>query len=95
VKILIKLIGYCIIVEISEKEVKKMKKFIALALITVAGFSFADQGEKTSGQSVEIKKQDVLDRLNDDLSTIPQSIKDCVFKSATIEQLESCHKQTK
>jgi hypothetical protein len=75
-----------------------MKKLITLALLTAVGISFADpnQEEKALNQkSVETKKQDALERLNDDLSKIPQSVKDCVFNAATIEQLENCHKQSK
>lgn len=77
-----------------------MKKTLVVAtvLLTVGfGISFAnpnpgDQERSVSEQKpAEDKVQKSIDRLNKDLSNIPQSMKDCIFNAATIEQLNSCH----
>jgi hypothetical protein len=72
----------------------------AIVLLTVGfGMAFADpnqglgQGEKASDQnSVEMKDQDALDRLNDALSKIPQNVRNCVLSAMTVEELKACHK---
>ncbi|MBX0312587.1 MAG: hypothetical protein JHC31_12600 [Sulfurihydrogenibium sp.] len=77
-----------------------MKNLLKVVVLLTAGFSvaFADpnqnseQKEKVVDQKSAEIKQDALERLNKDLDKIPQSVKDCVFKAATIEQLKACHK---
>jgi hypothetical protein len=78
------------------------KKLFAMALLSAVSVVFADpsqgleqEGKTLDQKSIETKKQDALERLNNDLSKIPQSVKECVFNAATIEQLENCHKQSK
>lgn len=79
-----------------------MKKILLKATVLLAvgfGVAFADssqelnqEGKTMEQKSVEVKKEDAMDRLNSDLSKIPQSVKDCIFNAATIEQLEACHR---
>jgi hypothetical protein len=78
--------------------------FLKVAVLLTVGFgvSFADssqelnqEGKVLDQKSVELTKEDMMNRLNDSLSNTSQSVKDCIFKASTIEQLEACHRQSR
>jgi hypothetical protein len=75
----------------------------AIVLLTVGfGMAFADPNQELSREekvlnqkSVEVKKEDAMDRLNNDLSKIPESVRRCVLSAMTVGELGDCYKQSK
>jgi hypothetical protein len=74
-----------------------MKKSLLAIVLLITGFTMAfagsnqelDQGKKTPEEkSIEMKKRDPLDRLNSDLSSIPQNIKNCILRKFLNKEMD-------